>query len=128
MKLFPTVLAVAALTLAVPRSASAQCADACVRFVKETGETGGYGCVEDEGSGMSCVATTSRCNLQRCVYALLTTPEGHIAGVRDGCEEPAAEGARAETTAAEKRGRLLKSAPRHGIAAGPGPKKGRASA
>ena len=128
MKLFPAFLAIAAVTLAVPRSASAQCADACVRFVKENGQTGGYGCVEEPGSGMTCIATTSRCNLQRCAYALLTTPEGYVVGVRDGCEEAAAERARAETTAAEKRGRLLQSVARHGIAAGPGPRKGRASA
>lgn len=73
------VLAVALLASAVPDSASAQCGAVCTRFVKETGEVGGHGCVSALNND-SCIATVRRCTVSRCANALLTTPEGRVVG------------------------------------------------
>lgn len=75
-------LAITALALAavLPESAAAQCNGSCTMFVKATGEPAGYGCIVVEGSGRSCIATTTRCTLGLCANALLTTPEGRVIG------------------------------------------------
>lgn len=89
MKTLLTCLALMLLAFTLPREAAAQCNDACTRLVKD-GQLNGYGCVYMEGSGMSCIATSTRCNLQRCMYAYLTTPEGRLVELRNGCDESAA--------------------------------------
>lgn len=88
MKTLLTCFALVLLAFALPREASAQCNDACTRLVRD-GQLNGYGCVYMEGSGMNCIATSTRCNLQRCMYAYLTTPEGRLVEMRNGCDESA---------------------------------------
>lgn len=100
------ILAIAVLACGLPSPAEAQCNDACVRFVKSDGGTAGYGCVESTGSGQNCIATTTRCSLQTCMYAVRFTTEGAFAGVRDGC---AAEAAASARVAARGVGRQVRS-------------------
>lgn len=114
MKKVAGMMAVALLACATPGAAEAQCNDGCVKFVKTDGSTGGYGCVEQEGSGQSCIATTTRCSLADCKYALLLTPEGEFAGTLDECA--ATESVRAAGRTLWRRGRLTLSAVRQALA------------
>lgn len=81
------------LMLGLPATASAQCEGMCSRLMKQDGQAI-YGCYHAPGSVYDCWATATRCTLIRCSTALLTTPEGRVVGVRNGCDQPQAVPAR----------------------------------
>lgn len=86
MKTAFSLLAVVLLACALPRTASAQCDDGCAKLVKE-GQPAGWGCVYMEGSGRVCSANRYQCVLTRCDFAYLTTPDGRLVEMRNGCPE-----------------------------------------
>ena len=88
MKTALSLLALVLLACALPRPASAQCDDGCARLVRN-GLLAGWDCVYVEGSGQACSATRYQCVLTRCDFAFLTTPDGRLVEMRDGCEKPA---------------------------------------
>jgi hypothetical protein len=112
MKTALSLLALVLLACALPRTASAQCEDGCAKLVRDGIQTG-WGCDYMEGSGMYCRATRTTCNLERCMYAYLTTPGGRLVEMRNGCAERATVPGRVATAMREAGNRLAASLSLH---------------
>ncbi len=77
------VLSLVFLACAVPPTAAAQCNDECIRLVTNDGV--GYGCITSS-TGMSCIATTTRCRLAECQETFLFSPGGQFAALINPCD------------------------------------------
>ena len=108
MKTALSLLALVLFACALPRTASAQCEDGCARLVRD-GLQAGWGCVYVEGSGQACSATRYQCVLTRCDFAFLTTPDGRLVEMRDGCEKPATLPARVAAALNVAHGRVAEA-------------------
>jgi hypothetical protein len=85
MRMMMIAFALLGLACAVPDAAAAQCNDECVALTGPNGETG-YGCVTGE-TGMSCIATTTRCKLSECKETFLFfSPGGQFAALINTCD------------------------------------------
>ena len=77
------VLSLVLLACAVPPTAAAQCNDECIRLVTNDGV--GFGCITGN-TGMSCIATTTRCSLRECKETFLFSPGGQFAALINTCD------------------------------------------
>lgn len=84
MRMMMIAFALLGLACAVPDAAAAQCNDECIALTGPNGETG-YGCVTGE-TGMSCIATTTRCKLSECKETFLFSPGGQFAALINTCD------------------------------------------
>jgi hypothetical protein len=84
MRTMMIAFALLGLACVVPDAAAAQCNDECIALTGPNGETG-YGCVTGE-TGMSCIATTTRCKLSECKETFLFSPGGQFAALINTCD------------------------------------------
>lgn len=80
------VLAIVAAILWQPREAAAGCNEGCIAITNQNGDTVGYGCITEPGTGNSCAATPLRCSLNPCQNTLLTDPQGAMLALATVCE------------------------------------------
>ena len=84
MRTMMIAFALFGLACAIPDAAAAQCNDECVLLSGPNCQTG-YGCVTSQ-TGMSCIATTTRCRLAECKETFLFSPGGQFAALINTCD------------------------------------------